>query len=413
MRLLIVEDKDSFRRLLVQALAGTDWDVKAVGHPQEGLEALEAGAFEVLVTDLRLPGFSGLELLRRAKRLQPGLRVLLMSAFGEPRDIVEAVHWGADDFLAKPFDLEAFLALLQRTAALAEAPPPDPREPWVAHSPIMQALEAGLARAASSEVPVLFWGEPGCGKARAARRLHALRRPMGPYLALRADTLGETGPPSRLLDTLRGGSLVLTDLELLPPDRFAGLEQAMATPQAREISWMGTCRSLETLVEPLRTRLGVLQFHVAPLSQRTEDVIPLFRALLAAKCRQQGRSVPLVDRPQERALLGRRWAGGVRELSWCIDHALQATAGPMLGPLPAPELLSATQLILPLPATGSLEERLQEIRRHAEAQILQRELDGQGSSLMELAARLGLSPRTLAQRLRDHGIPLDDAHGRT
>ncbi|MBL0210613.1 MAG: response regulator [Holophagaceae bacterium] len=74
----------------------------------------------MLVTDLRLPGFSGLELIRRAKRAQPGLRVVLMSAFGEPKDIVSAMRMGAEDFLPKPFDMGIFLALMDRLQALAE-----------------------------------------------------------------------------------------------------------------------------------------------------------------------------------------------------------------------------------------------------------------------------------------------------
>ena len=135
MDLLLVEDKDSFRRLLTQALEGSVWTVRAVADPQEALRILESQPFEVLVTDLRLPGMSGLELIRRAKRLHPGLRVVLMSAFGEPKDIVEAMRLGADDFLPKPFDLDAFTAVLERLRALVGAPPPDPAEPWIAHSP--------------------------------------------------------------------------------------------------------------------------------------------------------------------------------------------------------------------------------------------------------------------------------------
>src|SRR5512145_2324448 len=163
MRLLLVEDKETFRRLLVQALAGTAWEVLALGDPREALEALERGPFEVLVTDLRLPGFSGLELLRRAKRIQPGLRIVLMSAFGEPKDIVEAMRCGADEFLPKPFDLDHFHATLQHLLALVEAPPPDPREPWIVQSPVMTALDQALVKAADSSAPVLFLGEKGVG----------------------------------------------------------------------------------------------------------------------------------------------------------------------------------------------------------------------------------------------------------
>ena len=161
MDLLLVEDKDSFRRLLIQALEGSAWSVRAVADPQEALRALEAAPSQVLVTDLRLPGMSGLELIRRARQLHPTLRVVLMSAFGEPRDIVEAMRLGAEDFLPKPFDLDVFLALLDRLRALVGAPPPDPAEPWIAHSAPMQALDQALRRAAGTDAAGAVPGRTG------------------------------------------------------------------------------------------------------------------------------------------------------------------------------------------------------------------------------------------------------------
>ena len=140
MRLLLVEDKDSFRRLLVQALADSPWTVEALADPAEALRALAAASHDVMVTDLRLPSMSGLELIRQAKRLQPALRVVLMSAFGEPKDIVEAMRLGADDFLPKPFDLDVFLALLDRLRALVGAPPQPVPDGVVAHPGLRAAL---------------------------------------------------------------------------------------------------------------------------------------------------------------------------------------------------------------------------------------------------------------------------------
>ena len=138
-----------------------------------------------------MPGISGLDLIRRAKRAQPGLRVVLMSAFGEPKDIVSAMRLGAEDFLPKPFDMGIFLALMDRLQALVGAPPPDPREPWIARSPAMRVLDSNLRAAADSDAPALFIGPRGSGKARAARRLHTLRQPRGPFLSVAASDLNE------------------------------------------------------------------------------------------------------------------------------------------------------------------------------------------------------------------------------
>jgi DNA-binding NtrC family response regulator len=268
MDLLLVEDKDSFRRLLSQALEGTAWTVEAVADPQAALRALEARPFQVLVTDLRLPGLSGLELIRRARRLQPALRVVLMSAFGEPRDIVEAMRLGADDFLPKPFDLDDFLSVLERLRALASAPPPDPGEPWVAHSPAMRALDEALRRAAATALPVLFRGERGAGRERCARRLHVLRHPGTPYLSLPAASLGEGGPDPQVLRMLEGGSLLLTGLEQLGADAAKALASAMDSEAGGRLAWMGSVEPGHGLAPAIAQRMGSLELSVPPLRER-------------------------------------------------------------------------------------------------------------------------------------------------
>ena len=406
MRLLLVEDKDSFRRLLVQALAGPNWDVLAVADPREALEALEGGAFEVLVTDLRLPGMSGLELLKRAKRLHPGLRIVLMSAFGEPKDIVEAIHSGADDFLPKPFDLDHFLAVLDRLAALSEAPAPDPREPWVTCSASGRDLDRALIRATDSDAPVLFLGERGVGRHRAARRLHALRRAQAPFKALAASDLGADGIPERVLALLQGGTLFLADLDELPGSSLPGLLKSLEREGAQGIRWMAGARSLDALPESLRLRLGVLCFEISPLRDRKEDVLPLFRQYLDSAAQRQGRTPPLVERHAERELLQRAWPGNIQELSWCASQALQATAGPILTLVPVSGQ-DAAILCLPWPSPAPLEVMLKAVENGAEAQLLRRALETSGQDSARAAAALGLTVRAFTQRLREHAIPLE------
>lgn len=411
MRLLLVEDKDSFRRLLVQAL-GDAWEVTAVAAADAALAALETAPYGILVTDLRLPGMSGLDLLKAAKRRQPALRAVLMSAFGEARDIVEAMRWGADDFLPKPFDLDQFGAVLERLRALAEAPPPDPREPWVAHSPAMRILDQALAKAAQTEVAVVFQGEPGSGRSRAARRLHALRHPQAPYLCLAAASLPPDGPGAHLLALLQGGSLYLSDLEALGPDGGRELVRAMDSAQGRGIHWMGGCRDLRTLPEPLRLRLGVISLTVPPLRERREDILPVFRGLLEGFARQDGRALPRVDRGIEKDLLQGAWPGNLGQLAWAAASAWRATAGPVLAPLPpglaAPAPGDGEALVLPWPAPASLEAMLEAVRRDAEGALLRQALAGRRGDPARVAEALGLSPRRFAAVLRDHGISLED-----
>lgn len=403
MRLLLVEDKDSFRRLLVQALEGSAWEVTALADPASALDILAVQEFELLVTDLRLPGFSGIELLKRAKRLRPALRILLMSAFGEPKDIVEALQHGADDFLPKPFDLDRFTETLDRLGSLALAPPPDPREPWAAVSAPLRALETGLLKAAEASVPVLFTGPTGSGRGRAARRLHQLRCPRAPFLQLQAETLS----PERLREaqhTARGGSLHLGDLEHLPPGTLPLLLHGL---EGGQVHWTASAPTLEALPESLRLRIGVLHFDLPPLAARREDILPTFRLILEAAAKRAGRNVPALDRLHERDLVSRVWPGNLRELAWTAEETLRLNPEARVLCLPS---VSPTgrHLSLPWPESSTLEAMLGQVSKAAEAELLRQALRLEGADLARCAQRLGLSARALALRLREHQIPLDD-----
>jgi len=406
MDLLLVEDKDSFRDLLVKALAGSDWSVTATGDPREALEHLESQAFPVLVTDLRLPGFSGLELIRRAKRLRPELRAVLMSAFGEPKDIVEAMKLGTDDFLPKPFDLDAFLALLERLRALAGAPPPPADEPWIALSPAMRALDAALRRAAETEHPVLFTGPRGAGKSRAARRLHTLRRPGAPFKLLRAADFAD-GCPDALLKLLHGGSLHIAELDTLSAERAWGLAKVMESDAGRAIAWSGAAPSAEALPGPLRHRMGVLPLAVPSLAERREDRLPLFQAFLARAASASGRAIPVVDRGLEKALLAQAFPGEARELELAAVRTLLINDGPVVRRLP--DLAAgAESFFLPAPPRGPLEAMEEHLLIAGRPHLLRRALQDAGGDLPRAAEALGLTVRVLAQRLRDAGVPLED-----
>jgi len=407
MRLLLVEDKDSFRRLLVQAM-GSAWEVTAVGDPAAALEALEAAPFEILVTDLRLPGMSGLDLLKAAKRRQPALRAVLMSAFGEPKDIVEAMRWGADDFLPKPFDLDRFGEVLERARALAEAPPPDPREPWIVHSPAMRELDRGLAKAADTGVRVLFQGEPGTGRGRAARRLHALRHPQAPYLCLSAPSLPADGPDRRHLALLQGGSIYVSELEEMADAGWAPLVRAMDSDLGRGIHWLGSCLDLRALPELPRLRLGELVFTLPPLRERREDILPMFRAFLDARARQDGRPVPQLARGAEKELLQGAWPGNLGQLAWAVAQAWRATTGPVLATLPAAGPEGGGALVLPWPEPGTLAAMLAAVARDAEAALLRKALEGHRLDPALVARSLGLAPRRFAGILREHRISMEE-----
>jgi DNA-binding NtrC family response regulator len=350
---------------------------------------------------------NGLELIQRAKRLQPALRVVLMSAFGEPKDIVEAMRLGADDFLPKPFDLDVFLALLERLRALAGAPPPDPAEPWIARSPALRALDEALGAAADLDAPVLFLGERASGRSRAARRLHSLRTPKGPFRSLAASELGPAGPEERVLRLLAGGSLLLTGLEGLSPVAASALPGAMESPAGRGLRWLATAGRAEDLPASVAVRFAALTFRLPPLRERAEDLAPLFTAMLRATAGREGRLEPRLDRAAEKELARRAWPGNLRELQACAEASLDACQGPVLRRLTA-DLSGGPALRLPWPEPGEYEAMLRAAGRAAAPALLERCLRAHAWDLNSAAESLGLTPRILAARLREHGVSLED-----
>ena len=402
MKLLLVEDKDSFRRLLVQALAGSAWQTTAVADPAKAMELLEAEPFDVLVTDLRLPGFSGLELLKRAKRARPGLRAVLMSAYGEPRDIVEAMQSGADDFLPKPFDLDLFLVLLDRLRARVGAPPPDPRELWVARSPAMAELERQLRSVAEASLPVLFIGAQSTGKGRAARRLHVLGKPDKPFMARSAGALLAALPDPDLMRLLQGGSLYLSGLDELDERGGEALAKSITTPLAQGVRWTAGAVDLAAVPDALRICFGALQLSIPTLMERKEDLLPLFRGLLALAAQREGRTAPDLDKTAERQILDHPWNGNFRELESSVHATLRAVEGLLVRRLHFEG--GGARLGLPWPPPGTLESMLRQVNHDAEGALLQRALETAGGEVAKAAVALGLSVRALGLRLREHGI---------
>ncbi len=329
------------------------WEVTAVGDPAAALEALAEAPFEILVTDLRLPGMSGLELLKAAKRRHPALRAVLMSAFGEPRDIVEAMRWGADDFLPKPFDLDQFADVLERLRALAEAPPPDPREPWIIHSPAMRELDQALARAADTGFAVLFQGEPGAGKGRAARRLHALRHPQAPYLCLPAPSLPQDGPDPRRLALLQGGSIYVSELERLAPEAARRWRGPWTARRGSGIHWMGSCRGRAGPARGPAPAHGGDRLHPAAAAGAAGGH-PADVPRLPGRPgpRQDGRPLPMLERGVEKELLQGAWPGNLGQLAWAVARPGGPPPGRCWRPLPAFGPEAGGALVLPWPAPG-------------------------------------------------------------
>jgi DNA-binding NtrC family response regulator len=272
----------------------------------------------------------------------------------------------------------------------------------------MQALESELRQVASSSLPVVFRGEQGSGRERCARRLHVLRHSAAPYLMLPASTLGPDGPEAELLQLVEGGSLFLAGLEHLSAAASGALARAMDSGPGRRLAWMGGVDPQGVLAPEIAQRLGSLELRVPPLRDRREDLLALTRQLLDQAAKREGRPAAWLERSAERQLLEHDWPGNVRELEVLVGRTLLHSQGLAVRNFPDLGLGLDAPLLLPWPKPGPLEEMLKAVARPAEAQLLRRALLNAAGELPRAAESLGLTVRTLAQRLRDHGIPLDD-----
>ncbi|MCL1892922.1 MAG: response regulator [Holophagaceae bacterium] len=406
MRLLLVEDKDNFRRLLLKALKEAGWDVIEAPNPTKAIEILESETVEILVTDLRMPVFSGIELLKRAKRLNPTMGILLMSAFGEPKDIVEAMQSGADDFLPKPFDLDFFLERLNKLRLLVMSPPPNPNEPWVVASSAMQGVEKCLRTMSDTSQPVLFVGQVGSGRSRAARRLHVLRHPTAMFHSMSSRDLTPESLSETFLKNHTGGSLLIKDLDYLPSATLSTLIQCMEHNQG--ICWMGTCKEPADLPESLKSHIGVISITLAPLADRRDDILPIFHTYIAETCNREGRLIPAVDRMIERELYNNKWHGNVAELIWVASETIRRCMTGLIQDLPIWLTPEKQSILLPMPPKDKLDKMLGGIKESAERYFLEKYLHEANDDLSVAANRLGLTTKSFIQKLKEYGISLKD-----
>jgi DNA-binding NtrC family response regulator len=428
-RLLVVEDRDSLRRMLERALTGEGYEVDSADDVPPALARLAApGALDLVLTDLRLPSGSGLEVLAEARRRRPELPVVVLTAFGTVPGAVEAMKLGAADFLEKPVDLEALFALVRALARPAEEPalfevagaPPIAG----AHPRLRSALRL-LKRVAPSESTVLLTGESGTGKELFARALHALSpRARGPFVAVNCAAIPETLVESELFghekgsftgadrrrpgrfEQARGGTILLDEVGELPlgvqakvlrvlDDRtYERIGGGTETADARVVA--ATNRDLRAMVEAgafrsdLMFRLEVFPVALPSLAERPGDVAILARHLAARLALRHRAAPPELGAEALARLEAASWPGNVRQLANLIERAVILHPGERLGAREIEALLAPSR-----PPSSEL-ERVREA------------LVAAGGDRRRAAAALGVSYRTLLRRIRDldlGGVP--------
>jgi DNA-binding NtrC family response regulator len=424
--LLVVEDRESLRRMLARALEGEGHEVRVAADLPEAVERLAgADALDLVLTDLKLPSGSGLEVLAEARRRRADLPVVVLTAFGTVTAAVQAMKAGAADFLEKPVDLDALFALVRSLTRSPEGPAvyqaPGAPEIVGAHPRLRAALRL-VERVAPTQSTVLLTGASGTGKELFARTLHALSpRAGGPFVAINCAAIPETLVETELFghekgaftgagrrragrfELARGGTLFLDEVGELPLavqakvlrvlddrsfERVGGSETL--TSDARVVA--ATNRDLEEMVgagqfrADLLFRLEIFPIALPSLAERPGDVPLLARHLAAKVAERHGLAAPEIAEDALERLAAAPWPGNVRQLANVIERAVILHPGARVGAVEISALL----------APGAEPEG-------EESRIRSALLAADGDR-RRAAEALGISYRTLLRRIREFDL---------
>jgi DNA-binding NtrC family response regulator len=446
--ILIVEDEPKMRRLLELQLAEEGFQARIAADAETGLQMLGKESFDVVVTDLKLPGMSGVEFLQAVKRVNADLPVVLMTAFGTVESAVDAMKAGASDYVLKPFSLAELVLVIRKELASHQLRQEnrDLREALgrryeykniVAKSDKMQAVLALVERVAPTNSTVLIGGESGVGKDLVARAIHEhSQRANGPFVKINSTAIPETLLESELFGYEKGafsgattskpgkfevannGTLFLDEIGDVPAAIQVKLLRVL---QDREFERLGGTRTLKvdvrlvaatnrdlraaleegTFREDLYYRLNVVAIDIPPLREHREDIPALAQFFLEKLSRESGKPVHNITPAAMKMLMDFHWPGNVRELQNVIERAITLSASSTLDVADI-HIDTARRAHLEsgsavLPEGMSMEQWEEELLREA--------LKRANGNKSQAARALGLSRNALRYRLSKMGVP--------
>lgn len=447
-RLLLVDDDEEACALLGEVLEREGYDVVRALSVDAALQELDRDSrFDAVLTDLRMPGASGLDLVREARRRDPHALVFVLTAFGDAAAAGEAIRAGAHDFISKPYDLPALRQAISQALVRRSLNPPrslvasrsgSPGTPAiVGHSPPIIEVMKTVGRVAPSQATVLITGETGTGKELIARAIHSYSdRSSYRFVAVNCSALAEGVLESELFGHVKGaftgaagaraGLFREADKGTVFLDEIGDISAGMQTRllrvlQEREITPVGsdsavrvdvrviaaTHQDLAALVkqgrfrEDLFYRLNVVRVELPPLRERQRDILLLINHFLRDLAVQHGRDPLAIDPEAEDLLLRYPWPGNVRELQNVLERAIVLAAQGVIGPEHLPADLRTGPP--PEPLHGGANEAtplpLAEVEKRHVLEVL-----GHTGGNRERAARiLGISRRTLVRMLQRWG----------
>ncbi len=445
-RILIIEDDRATSDMLRAGLARRGYVTSCHLRARDGINAINLTQPDVLLTAIKLPDFSGIQVCHEVISGWPEIPVIMMTAFGSMEYAIEAMRAGAYDFITKPLDLDVLsLALeravnhrsLQQQVKVLSRACREPRSfsDLQGESPVMRELFSRLMRIAETDASVLVTGESGAGKELAARALHAYsRRSKSPFVAINCSALPENLLESELFGHVKGaftdarydrkglfleadgGTLFLDEVGDLPlrlqPKLLRVLEERKLRPvggneehhfEVRLIS--ATNNEIEAEVaagrfrEDLFYRLNVINVHIPPLRARGTDILLLASQFIEEYARKNGKKVTGLTEAAAKRILTYDWPGNVRELRNAMEHAVAMTQFEKIVPEDLPEKIKhrdRNRLLFPAPDTEELLSLAEMSRRY-----ISYVLDIAKGNQSVAAQLLKIDRKTLYRKLRE------------
>jgi DNA-binding NtrC family response regulator len=436
-RLLVVDDAPDTREVLHRNLTSRGYDVITARDVAEALRILSSARVDLVITDLKMPGASGLDLVRHVREHLRGAEVITITGYPSVEGAVSAVRSGAEEYLTKPFTQDELFAAVAR--AIGKLGAPDPRERpagqalpdragLVAASEAMQRALAAASAAAATENPVLIAGERGTGKTTIARLIHReSRRAAMPFVVIHGDggsndwlesqLFGEVVPDAGgvarwragLLHSIGMGTVFLDEVSSLAASGQRRLAEALvasgsaapdATPRASP-----ACRLIAASTEDLRAlvalgafredlflRLSIHSVAPPPLRSRADDIVPLAQRFLSRHATARGRPVPAFSDGAQDILRAYPWPGNLAELGNCMLGLAVSAAGAVIDAADLPDTVRAWS-----GAVASVNRTLAEV----EAEHIRAVLASVGGHKSRAADILGINRKTLREKLKD------------
>ena len=453
--ILIVEDEPKMLRLLELNLADDGYTTRAAATAENGLKILASDKVDLVLSDVKLPGMSGLEFLQAVKRANAAIPVVMMTAYGTVESAVEAMKDGASDFVLKPFSIEEIKLIIRKELEVRRLHEENRQlrealgqryqfENIVANSPAMQEVLATVEQVAPTNSTVLLGGESGVGKDMIARAIHQhSRRVNGPFIKINCTAIPENLLESELFGYEKGaftgavaakpGKFELADKGTIFLDEIGDMPGSLQVKllrvlQEREFERLGGTKTIKvdvrvvaatnqdlraaleqgTFREDLYYRLNVVPISIPPLRVHKQDIPYLVDHFITRFAESSGKTIGGITPEAMKLLVDFHWPGNVRELENIIERAVVMASGPRIetGDIRldvAPQGGLGNSQATGNPTTMFLPEGM--TLEQFEDKLIREALQRAGGNKSQAARLLGLSRNALRYRLSKMGVP--------